>query len=125
MLSIISSTVIIIVNCYNCVQMNSAGHRHYPAYHTVVDNFDYMERFIDPSFSAHVSLAQLAADIVLRMSTSARLPFDVRELADTLEMEYDSLQQDGVEMFNHLLGIYASHFFSLVICRGGQVGKKF
>jgi len=88
------------------VQMNSASHRHYPAYHTVIDNSDYMERFIDPSFSAHVSLAQLAADIVLQLSSSVRLPLDIRELADTLELEYDSLQQDGMEEFNYLLGIY-------------------
>ena len=86
------------------VQMSSAGHRHYPSYHTVVDNYDYMERFVDPSFSAHVSLTQLTADIVLQMSSSARLPLDVRELADTLEMEYDSLQQDGMDQFSHLLG---------------------
>jgi len=85
--------------------MNSASHRHYPAYHTVVDNFDYVERFVDPSLSAHVSLTQLAADIVLQTSSSARLPLDVRELADTLEMEYDALQQDGMDLFNDLLGI--------------------
>jgi len=85
--------------------MNSAGARHYPAYHTVVDSFDYVQRFIDPSFSAHCSLTQLVADVVLQMSSSARLPLDVRELADTLEMEYDSLQQDGMQHFSHLLGI--------------------
>jgi len=94
--------------------MNSASHRHYPAYHTVVDNPDYVERFVDRSFSAHVSLAQLAADIVLQMSSSVRLPLDVRELADTLELEYDSLQQDGMEEFNFLLGI--SPFPLLVGC---------
>jgi len=91
------------------VQMNSASHRHYPAYHTVIDNSDYMERFIDPSFSAHVSLTQLAADIVLQMSSSVRLPLDVRELADTLELEYDSLQQEGMEEFTYLLGM-CPHF---------------
>jgi len=94
--------------------MNSAGPRHYPTYHTVVDNFDYMERFIDPSMSAHVSLTQLVADIVLQISSSARLPLDVRELADTLEMEYDSLQQDGMERFNHLLGILSTQLTHLL-----------
>jgi len=92
--------------------MNSGGPRHYPAYHTVVDNFDYMEKFVDPSLSAHVSLTQLVADVVLQMSSSARLPLDVRELADTLEMEYDSLQQDGMDRFNHLLGICSTHSFN-------------
>lgn len=89
--------------------MNSAGPRHFPAYHTVVDNFDYMERFVDPSLSAHVSLTQLVADVILQMSTSARLPLDVREIADTLEMEYDSLQQEGMDHFKDLLGIYLIH----------------
>jgi len=84
--------------------MNSAGARHYPVYHTVVDSFDYVERFVDPSFSAHASLTQLVADVILQFSSSARLPLDVRELADTLELEYDSLQQDGMQQFDHLLG---------------------
>lgn len=99
------------VSCsVHCMQMNSASHRHYPAYHTVVDNSDYMERFIDPSFSAHVSLTQLAADVVLQMSSLLRLPLDVRELADTLELEYDSLQQDGLDEFNYLLGVFVPPF---------------
>jgi len=97
--------------------MNSGGHRHYPAYHTVIDNFDYIERFVDPSLSAHVSIAQLAAEIVLQLSSSARLPLDVRELADTLETEYDALQQDGMDLFNQLLGIYGTLSFSLFVIR--------
>jgi len=105
--------------------MNSAGRRHYPSYHTVVDNFDYMERFVDPSLSAHVSLSQLAADVVLQMSSSARLPLDVRELADTLEMEYDSLQQDGMDLFNNLLGIYSTHFICLFVITSANHGKCF
>jgi len=89
--------------------MNSASQRHYPAYHTVIDSFDYMERFVDPSSSAHVSLTQLTADVLLQMASSPRLPVDVRELADTLEMEYDSLQQDGMDRFTDLLR--TSHLF--------------
>jgi len=69
-----------------------------------------MERFIDPSFSAHVSLTQLAADVVLQMSSLLRLPLDVRELADTLELEYDSLQQDGLDEFNYMLGVFVPPF---------------
>jgi len=103
-----------------CSQMGSAGHRHYPAYHTVIDNFDYMERFVDPLFSAHVSVAQLAADVALQLSSSARLPFDVRELADTLELEYDSLQQDGIDQFNHLLRTYIQLYVVLSFCVKGK-----
>ena len=94
--------------------MNSAGRHHYPAYHTVIDSYDYVERFVDPSFSAHVSLTQLAADVILQMSTSALLPFDVRELADTLEMEYDSLQQDGMDQFDHFLGVDLTSVMCLI-----------
>ena len=102
-----------------CMQMNSGSHRHYPAYHTVIDNSDYMEQFVDPSFSAHVSITQLAADIILQMSSSVRLPLDVRELADTLELEYDSLQQDGMENFNYLLGNIP---FSVLMFFSGKPG---
>lgn len=65
--------------------------RHYPAYHTSLDNMQYMVRFIDPTFRAHATLARTIGEMTLRLSTLAKLPMDVRELAATLEEEYNGL----------------------------------
>jgi hypothetical protein len=85
-------------------QTNSASPRRYPAYHTSIDGFDYVKRYIDPTFSSHVSITKLVAEVVLQLASSSRLPLDVRELADVLETEYDSLLQESMEEFKYTLG---------------------
>lgn len=86
------------------IKANSASRRHYPAYHTAIDGSEYVKRFVDPTFGAHVSISKLMAEVVLQLASSARLPFDIRELADVLESEYDSLLQESLEDFKYTLG---------------------
>ena len=77
-----------------------------PTSHTVLDTFDYVEGYIDPTFTAHQTLAWIVGEAVLQLSTFIKLPFDVRELADTLQCEFDGLhailmkQQSGEKLLD-------------------------
>lgn len=52
-----------------------------------------MEKFIDPDYSLHISMTKVLADVILRLSDSAILPFDLISLVHTLERGSTVLQQ--------------------------------
>lgn len=89
---------------FNYFQKYPSRSKQYPARHTAIDTYEYVKRFVDPTFVAHETLAQFIGEIVLQLLSYVRLPLDVRELAETLEQEYNSLQQDGMEEFKSTLG---------------------
>ncbi|XP_067658691.1 putative N-acetylated-alpha-linked acidic dipeptidase isoform X1 [Haliotis asinina] len=49
----------------------------YPAYSTLEDDSDYLKTLIDPDFKLHITLTQIVTDLLLRLSDSAILPFNV------------------------------------------------
>ena len=51
-----------------------------------------------------MTIAELVAEIVVQLVASRRLPLDVRELADTLENEYDAVLQESLDEFKYTLG---------------------
>ena len=53
-------------------------------YHSAYDSYDWMRRFGDPGYQAHVAVAELASLFVTRMANADLEPFDVRALAARL-----------------------------------------
>ena len=53
-------------------------------YHSIYDSFDDYRRFKDPTFAYGVTLAETAGHAVLRMADADVLPFDFRNLYETI-----------------------------------------
>jgi len=58
----------------------------YGVYHSIYDDFYWMKRFGDPTFSYHVTLAQILAMLAIRLVEADNLPFDYPAYA--LEIEH-------------------------------------
>ncbi|XP_052760356.1 N-acetylated-alpha-linked acidic dipeptidase 2-like isoform X1 [Mya arenaria] len=57
----------------------------YPAYGALEDTKEYIETFIDPDYTLHITMAKVVSDLILRLSDSAILPFDLNGLIDALK----------------------------------------
>ncbi|KAF7687672.1 aminopeptidase NAALADL1 isoform X1 [Silurus meridionalis] len=76
--------------------------RIYPAYHTAYDTFDYVNRFIDPGFTSHQTVARTAGNVLLRLADSILLPFKCSDYAETLEQYLNvSVQNFEAELKNN------------------------
>lgn len=53
----------------------------HPAYHTAYDNFDMVERLIDPDFNIHKTCARLCCLLLLRLANFNILPHKMYDLA--------------------------------------------
>ncbi|SRR6218665_973635 len=84
---------------------NSDGtlERQTPVFRTSVDTFDYVHRFVDPTFEAHKAMVGFISDMVLQLSTLQRLPLDVHELSTALEVELKVLCQ-RTHIFQNMFG---------------------
>jgi hypothetical protein len=66
----------------------------YPVYHSIHDTFDWVEKFVDPSFQIHLSVCKLAARLLLRMSDSDLFPIDVTSYSDALNVSMATLRKN-------------------------------
>lgn len=57
----------------------------YPAVGALEDTKKYVEKFIDPNYILHITMTKVLADVILRLSDSAVLPFDLQSLIDFVE----------------------------------------
>lgn len=64
----------------------------HPAYHTAYDNFDMMDRFIDPGFLTHQACSRICGLILYRLANSSLLPHDVCHLADRIANSWSKLR---------------------------------
>lgn len=60
-------------------------------YHSIFDSYDMYRRFKDPSFEYSVALAQTVGHAVLRLADADVLPFDFRNLYQTINGYVDEL----------------------------------
>ncbi|XP_019501105.1 PREDICTED: N-acetylated-alpha-linked acidic dipeptidase-like protein [Hipposideros armiger] len=67
--------------------------RIYPTYHTAFDTFGYVDKFLDPGFSSHQAVAQVAGSVLLRLSDSLFLPLNVSDYSETLQSFLQAAQQ--------------------------------
>uniref|UniRef100_A0A674JVE7 Aminopeptidase NAALADL1 n=1 Tax=Terrapene triunguis TaxID=2587831 RepID=A0A674JVE7_9SAUR len=56
----------------------------YPVYHSVYDTYEIVERFYDPTFKNHLTVAQVRGGLVFELADSVVLPFDCRDYAEAL-----------------------------------------
>ena len=72
------------------LDMGFTGPR-YP-YHSCYDNFDWMDKFGDPGFQYHKTLAQVWALLILELSDRELLTFDFEIYADAVKGYVDDLE---------------------------------
>uniref|UniRef100_A0A452IN37 glutamate carboxypeptidase II n=1 Tax=Gopherus agassizii TaxID=38772 RepID=A0A452IN37_9SAUR len=56
----------------------------YPVYHSVYETYEIVERFYDPTFKNHLTVAQVRGGLVFELADSVVLPFDCRDYAEAL-----------------------------------------
>ena len=104
----------------------------YPTYHTNYDTFEYVKKFIDPTFAYHRLMGQLFVNMLHKLLDSALLPLSTRYYSTLLDPVFlssrtvmeiffsDRLAADGDllgKMSKSLLnkhpeGIQSENFFS-------------
>ncbi|KAK4765350.1 hypothetical protein SAY86_026440 [Trapa natans] len=65
----------------------------YPVYHTMYDDYFWMEKFGDPMFQRHVAAASIWGLMALRLADEEFLPFDYLDYASELEKTAQELQE--------------------------------
>ncbi len=86
-----------------------ANRKSYDVYHSVHDNFDWISRFADPTFSYHLAMALVWSDLAIALSTTPLLPFDPRDYAGAMNRIYKNLEEEYGELLeaqNISLGMY-------------------
>ncbi|KAF2153814.1 glutamate carboxypeptidase 2 [Myriangium duriaei CBS 260.36] len=74
------------------------GPKHGYPYHSCYDDFEWMEKFGDPTFDYHRSLAQVWALLILEMADRPILPYDISRYAEVVQTYIDKLQHDSASM---------------------------
>ncbi|KAL8183935.1 UNVERIFIED_CONTAM: N-acetylated-alpha-linked acidic dipeptidase-like protein [Gekko kuhli] len=81
--------------------------RIYPAYHTAFDTFDYADKFIDPGFTSHQTVARTAGNILVRLADTLILPLNVTDYGEMLEQMYQAADQEVIvtDLMNHNISL--------------------
>lgn len=67
----------------------------YGQYHSVYDSFDWMDKFGDPGFKWHATLARTFGLIVLRLADSPVLAFDFTDYAEQMNLYIGELEKQA------------------------------
>lgn len=70
---------------------NKGGWQLYPSYHTQEDNFYWVKKFADPEFEIHRAMTLLMGGMLLDLSDSQIIPFNLSRLTNTLHRAFNSL----------------------------------
>ena len=70
----------------------------YGVYHSIYDNFRWMERFGDPGFVYHVAAARFYALMAMRLSGADVLPLRYSSYGPALREQLDALRRDVVRL---------------------------
>ncbi|KAF1523399.1 Glutamate carboxypeptidase 2, partial [Eudyptula albosignata] len=63
---------------------NVEKYSNYPVYHSVYETYEIVERFYDPTFKNHLTVAQVRGGLVFELANSVVLPFDCRDYASAV-----------------------------------------
>ncbi|XP_048623383.1 probable glutamate carboxypeptidase LAMP1 isoform X2 [Brassica napus] len=74
----------------------------YPVYHSMYDDFTWMEKFGDPMFHRHVAIASVLGMVALRLADDEFLPFNYTSYASELKKSAEDLEK---EMLGHSIDI--------------------
>ncbi|KAJ0243888.1 PA domain-containing protein [Hirschfeldia incana] len=67
----------------------------YPVYHSMYDDFTWMEKFGDPMFQRHVAIASVLGLVALRLADDEFLPFNYISYASELKKNAEDLEKLG------------------------------
>ncbi|KAL1189193.1 putative glutamate carboxypeptidase LAMP1 [Cardamine amara subsp. amara] len=71
----------------------------YPVYHSMYDDFTWMEKFGDPMFQRHVAMASVLGLVALRLADDEFLPFNYTTYASELKKSAEDLEKLGHSHF--------------------------
>lgn len=60
-------------------------------YHSVYETYELVEKFYDPTFKYHLTVAQVRGGMVFELANSIVLPFDCRDYAIVLRKYADKI----------------------------------
>jgi len=66
----------------------------YPVYHSLHDSFEYFEKFLDPGFKYSFAMAQISADLIIKLSSYKILPLSPIDYAYKLHRMYLKLEKN-------------------------------
>ncbi|XP_053912906.1 glutamate carboxypeptidase 2 isoform X3 [Cuculus canorus] len=69
---------------YSLTKENVEKYSSYPVYHSVYETYEIVERFYDPTFKNHLTVAQVRGGLVFELASSVVLPFDCRDYASAV-----------------------------------------
>ncbi|XP_069739418.1 glutamate carboxypeptidase 2-like isoform X3 [Phaenicophaeus curvirostris] len=69
---------------YSLTKENVEKYSSYPVYHSVYETYELVERFYDPTFKNHLTVAQVRGGLVFELANSVVLPFDCRDYASAV-----------------------------------------
>ncbi|XP_037696959.1 putative N-acetylated-alpha-linked acidic dipeptidase [Choloepus didactylus] len=63
----------------------------YPLYHSIYETYELVEKFYDPTFKYHLTVAKFRGGMVFELANSIVLPFDCRDYAILLRKHADQI----------------------------------
>ncbi|NXE52846.1 FOLH1 carboxypeptidase, partial [Casuarius casuarius] len=84
----------------------------YPVYHSVYETYEIVERFYDPTFKNHLTVAQVRGGLVFELANSVVLPFDCRDYAAAVS-NYASIIYNLSKNYEEELSTYSVSFDAL------------
>ncbi|XP_066846007.1 glutamate carboxypeptidase 2-like isoform X2 [Anser cygnoides] len=69
---------------YSVTKESVEKYSSYPVYHSVYETYEIVERFYDPTFKNHLTVAQVRGGLVFELANSVVLPFDCRDYASAV-----------------------------------------
>ncbi|XP_071473262.1 glutamate carboxypeptidase 2 isoform X1 [Marmota flaviventris] len=76
---------------YNLTKEKTHKFSSYPLYHSVYETYELVEKFYDPTFKYHLTVAQVRGGMVFELANSIVLPFDCRDYAVVLKNYADKI----------------------------------
>ncbi|KAJ3672942.1 hypothetical protein LUZ60_006316 [Juncus effusus] len=68
----------------------------YPVYHSIYDDYLWMEKFGDPMFQRHIAAASIWGLVALRLADDEILPFDYDSYALALKSSTEEIEKDAI-----------------------------
>jgi N-acetylated-alpha-linked acidic dipeptidase len=68
----------------------------YGTYHSVYDNFRWMEKYGDPEFLYHAAAAKLWGLMAMRLASADIVPLRFSSYANDLQVDLDALRRDAL-----------------------------
>uniref|UniRef100_A0A5F9DTQ0 glutamate carboxypeptidase II n=1 Tax=Oryctolagus cuniculus TaxID=9986 RepID=A0A5F9DTQ0_RABIT len=88
----------------------------YPLYHSVYETYELVEKFYDPTFKYHLTVAQVRGGLVFELASSLVLPFDCRDYATVLRNYADKIYNISMQHLQEMktYGVSFDSLFSAV-----------